>query len=109
MEKFKDRLILRYDIFFTEEEIAQILKMCLERGRPYSVDELSEKLMSKKLSLYDLADLYKEKFGELFQTWGINFSEEDLIEIYRECLKTGKPYEFDAETKKLLENPDVDF
>ena len=52
---------------------------------------------------------YADKFHENFPLMVVRFSDDKLEKVLRECLKTGKPYEFDAETKKLLENPDVDF
>ncbi len=58
---------------------------------------------------YKLTDAYREKFDDVIPMWELGLTSEKVIEICKECLKSGKPYEFDEETKKFMENSGVDF
>ena len=59
--------------------------------------------------LDELIEQYEEKFGEMIPLKMISLSEKKLEKILRECLKIGKPYEIDEETKKLMKDRGVDF
>lgn len=49
------------------------------------------------------SDAYKKKFGESLPTEMMPSGDlENIEEIVRECLKTGKPYELSEEIQELL-------
>ena len=56
-----------------------------------------------------LLNEYVEKFGENFPLMIVRLNDDELAEVLNKCLDEGKPYEFDEETKKLLEDSDVIF
>ena len=56
-----------------------------------------------------VVDDYIEKFGSIPMPLLLSVSGEELEKILRDCLKTGRAYEFDEETKKLMADPNVDF
>ncbi len=48
---------------------------------------------------------YQKKFGEGLPTFMMpNDDLNNLEEIIKKCLETGKPYELDEETQELLKN-----
>ena len=89
-----------YDL--SEEAQDLILKYCLAERKP-----VSERSEDELLHLQ-----YESQFKKSANLAGnycspINTREKERTTL-RECLRTGKPYEYDAETKKLLEQG-VDF
>lgn len=68
---------------------------------------LLESLAQCKTELSKLLCEYEYLFDESFPVCMVTMSDERLTEVLRECLKTRKPYKFDEETKKLIEDPNV--
>ena len=54
-------------------------------------------------SFWDVMDAYKKQFGEYLPLYEIlGATEEELIEIAKKCMRTGKAYESKSYAKDVM-------
>ena len=57
-----------------------------------------------------LLNEYAERFNENFPLYAAPpMTDKEFEKVLMDCLKSDKPYELDEETKRLMEDPTVDF
>ncbi|MBR5913320.1 MAG: hypothetical protein IKZ58_02995 [Selenomonadaceae bacterium] len=70
---------------------------------------MKNSLSESENDLNELIHKYCETFGEGLPYMVGDWLDEEIEELVKNCLESGKPYELDEETKKLMANPKVDF
>ena len=59
--------------------------------------------------LWDLINSYTDKFQQNFPFFVVRLPDAELKKVLKECIRVNKPYELDARTKKLYDDPEVCF
>ena len=70
---------------------------------------MKNNLNESENDINELLKKYCETFGEGLPYMAGYWLDEEIEEVLKSCLESGKPYELDEETKKLMTNPKVDF
>lgn len=50
-----------------------------------------------------LLEEYVRQFGEALPLSMVHMTEEDLLQVLRDCLSKGKPYELPEDVRRLME------